>query len=661
VTLDLQMVEARRGAGPAPTTRPSAKEICILLPVWGSDFINEFLDTSLPSLLAPGNIPVLAASLPTRFVFLTRAQDEPAIRVHPACARLSKMCAVEFSAIDDLITQGNHSTTVTLAYAGAIYRAGTAMLDTCFFFLVSDYIMADGSLAAVLARMQAGASAVQVGNFQLDEATAENWLRLHRDGAGTQLVLRPRELMRRALGSLHPLTLANIVNLPLCHNAQANRLLWRVGDDTLIGRFYLLHMICIRPELTDFVIGASCDYSFVPEMCPSGNVLTITDSDEYLVVEVQPHWHESGFIRVGPASVADLAASLSEWTTAGHRTNAEQTIVFHAADLPPSLPAATAEADRFIGQIATALAPKPQPHRDHPYWLGAIAAFRSAVLRRNTGRLVREPRRGVRAAVIGACRWLQQHLGGQIPDVGRFHPRWRDLRLPLAAWKGLIAEPQPHLLIVANRETRLTNWLSRRISDASFVSLPRLTRGRPAMPKTASFDACFVELIDDDFLRAGEILGLVIPLLRPGAELFVVSLNDAWAHDSGYFGRMLAANITRFSPSNLWPETVYIGSASRLRWRVNGICAEAASRLFQNAALLLLPRLMAIALLGPLAAIANLAASWRGERRLRNRVVSGVFIRYRVVTAANTNPLDGATDEEPIDAPIDNKATAVSS
>jgi hypothetical protein len=655
VTLDLQMVEAHRGAERAPTARPPAKEICILLPVWGADFIGEFLDNSLPTLLAPGNVPALAAAFPSRFVFLTRMQDEAVIRAHPACARLSEICAVEFAPIDDLIMQGNHSTTITLAYARAVYRAGEAMLDTCFFFLVSDYIMADGSLAAVLARMQAGASAVQVGNFQLDEATAESWLRRCPADAGTERVLRPRELMRRALGCLHPLTLANIVNLPLCYNTQANRLLWRVDDDTLIGRFYLLHMICIRPELTDFVIGASCDYSFVPEMCPSGNVVTITDSDEYLVVEVQPQWHESGFVSPGVPRIADLATSLSEWTTAGHRANAEQTIAFHAADLPPSLPAAIAEADRFIGQIATELARKPQPHRDHPYWRGAIAAFRLAVLRRDTGGLVRETRPGVRSTVTGAFSWLQKQLCGQTPEVSRFHPRWRDLRRPLAAWKALIAEPQPRLLIAANRETLLTNWLRRRVSDASFVSLLRLTRGRPATLKTGSFDACFVELIDYDFMRAGEFIGLVAPLLRPGAELLVVSLNSGWAYDSGYFGRMLGANITRFSPPSVWPEEVYIGSASYLRWSVNGICAAAAGRL------MLLPRLIVMALLGPLAVIANLASSWRGERRLRNRVVSSIFVRYRVVAAADTNPFGGATGEEPTGAPIDQRTAPVSS
>ena len=86
---------------------------------------------------------------------------------------LRSVCDVEISVIDDLITGDNYSTTITLAYARAVRAAGDAMLDTCFFFMISDYIVADGSLANVLARMQAGYSGVVAGNFQVVEESAK--------------------------------------------------------------------------------------------------------------------------------------------------------------------------------------------------------------------------------------------------------------------------------------------------------------------------------------------------------------------------------------------------------------------------------------------------------------------------------------------------------
>src|SRR5262249_33148693 len=162
-----------------------------------------------------------------------------------------------------------------------------------------------------------------------------------------------------------------------------NRLLWSVDNNTIIGRFYLLHMICIRPEIVDFIIGSSCDYSFVPEMCPRGNVVIITDSDEYLVVELQPHDHEGRFLSLGPYSVERLARSLSEWTTSRHRTNAEQAIIFHSGQISEKLTETLAEAEEFVRELTLHLDPTPQPYRNHPYWLGAIGAFNRAIAARD--------------------------------------------------------------------------------------------------------------------------------------------------------------------------------------------------------------------------------------------------------------------------------------
>jgi hypothetical protein len=616
-----------------PHARSAPKAICLLLPVWGVGFVRQFLDYSLPTLLAPGNIPALAEALPTRFVFMTRAQDEAAIRAHPAYQHLSQVSEVGFSPIDDLMAPGNHSTTITLAFARGVRAAGAEMLDTCFFFLVADYIMADDSLAAVLAHMQKGASAVQVGNFQVDEATAGGWLDQRLAGAGTSLALTPREVMRWALGCMHPLTAANIVNFPLCHNSDANRLLWRVDADTLIGRFYLQHMICIRPEVTDFVVGASCDYSFVPEMCPSANVVTIADSDDYLVVEVQPTGHENQFLRLGPGSVDGLAESLSEWTTAGHRANARQTIVFHAGDLPVTLPVAIAEADGFVRKLAARMSPRPQPHRDHPYWRGAIAAFNATVARRNgTDELA-----GGRpeAAIIRALAWMRRNFLGHVPEVRRAHPRWGDMRLPVAACNKLLAEAQQRLLIGANRATLFTEWVQKRAPGAVHPPLRRLLQGRTvAGLEPGSFDAAVIELVDDDVAHVGEILSVISPLLRPGAQIVLVGVNSDWFAEAGYFGRLFATNAASLVHSGLWADEVRVGSASRFRWWINGACVAIVARLFRRPALLMPLRLVAAAVLLPLTLGLNLVSSWRADRPVRGRIVSSVFMRFHIAPAA---------------------------
>ena len=55
----------------------------LLLPVWGQRYLRRFFEFSLPTMIAPGNIPALAAALPCTFVFLTSAQDAELIAEHP--------------------------------------------------------------------------------------------------------------------------------------------------------------------------------------------------------------------------------------------------------------------------------------------------------------------------------------------------------------------------------------------------------------------------------------------------------------------------------------------------------------------------------------------------------------------------------------------------
>src|SRR5262249_53818641 len=223
-----------------------------------------------------------------------------------------------------------------------------------------------GSLRAVLDRVRSGASGVLTGSLLVDAEAFTPPLRERLHSGSAELVLASRPLLSAALAHLHPLNAASIVNRSSVHDVDANGLFWSVDQATLIGRFYLLHMIAIHPEVTNFVVGSPCDYAFIPELCPSDNVAVLTDSDEYLAIEMQERDRGVRPLRPGPLTPAELARSLSRWTTARHRQNAESTLVFHSSELPDGMPATVASASRFITEVRRHLTPVPQPHRDHP-------------------------------------------------------------------------------------------------------------------------------------------------------------------------------------------------------------------------------------------------------------------------------------------------------
>jgi hypothetical protein len=589
------------GRAPAGEGRGPPQAIKLLLPVWGYRYVRQFLELGLPTLLAPGNIPALAQSLPCEFVILTSTEDEAYIHDHPAFARLSAICRAEIRLIDHLVTGSNYSTTITLAYAEAVRATGSAMLDTCFFFLVSDYIVAQGSLAGVLKAMQAGASGVQVGNFQVTAEDAIPWLREELDPASNTLALPPRDLVGWALGHLHPATVANVVNFPLSHNAHTNRLFWRVDANTLLGRFYLMHMICIRPELENFNIGSSCDYSFIPEMCPSGNVSVLTDSDDYLVIEMQPGGHESGFLRPGPLRPRDLAKTLGEWTTAGHRQNASHSIVFHAADPPDVLPAAISEADAYIQAVARATRRRSQPHWGHPYWRGAIAAFREATGQRLSSeewRLVLGvPDPGSPIFERTRSAWF-----GRPPRVRAWHPLWPDYRLVLTTLAPFLADPRQRLLTISDVPTPFTVMLAARgggvthlkpsqaapffadpnqdvpapLADALAGHGERVVRLQTTPflrnppkryePLHARSDLCLLEFSESDMARAPELMDRIAPLMKAGGKILIVVYNRRGIRQATGFGASVAHHSQRMLRPSARLSEVYFVPASRLRW-----------------------------------------------------------------------------------------------
>jgi hypothetical protein len=557
---------SERPSGPIDRRQPKA--IQLLLPVWGTNYIRQFLEVGLPTLLAPGNLPALAEALPCKLVILTNAEGADLLRPYPGIRYLQSICEIEFRFIDELITGDNYSTTITLAYAKAVQAAGDAMLDTCFFFLISDYIIADGSLRNVLARIFEGYNGVFAGNFQVTREDAHDSFFRQLDEGKPAIVVPPRRLTEWAFRFLHPMTAANTVNFSLCHSAHSNRLFWRVNETTLIGRFYLMHMICIRPEITDFVIGSSCDYSFMPEMCPSDNVHVMTDSDEYLVVEMQGRTHEREFLRLGAVNLDSLVESLAEWTTARHRENAHSVVVFHVGKGSPELAEVVAESKTYIEAIERRL-PAAQPHRNHPYWIGAINAHLAA----------RKPKQessdidleGIQTKTNGYQALLYRGrdlIFGRIPNVRRIHPRWADYKTVVDLARRYFSVGQRRLLIVSESPGAFQSWFSDLASSVTSFDGHRLSvLDRDEYAKLQSpFDGCLLVLRQDELQGARAAIARISPVLSSDASIVVFVTNTQGVGGGHYLGTDILHNIDRFFDLSVVLEKVAFVPSNSLSW-----------------------------------------------------------------------------------------------
>ena len=403
----------------------------MLAALWGEHHSRLFLDYGLPSLLAADNLPLLARQFDCDFEFLTLTEDIRRFRDSPAIAALSAHARVHFTSIDDLKFNQAYGIVLTLAFARGIAGRRDEMTETTFVFLNADFVFSNGSLRSMCEALREGYNAVMAPSFRCaSEAFIEQFrgkLGMPR-GTAPVLSLSSRELVSIAIELVHPTFEAKTVNSGGPFTTLVNQFLWQVDTNTLLGRFYLLFMLCIRPEVPlDEVIGF-CDYTLVPQLVPSGKVKILTDSDEAFLLELQNSAHEVGENLVDEMpEPAFLAERLSEWTTPLHRQFALQDLIFHAEDLPEALDRTRVQAKAFIEDIASRLGP-PCPYRDHRYWKSTFIAlkadpdgvpvFRSGAVAAGTGE---EEGAGLpldgRAFLVANLRRIRDRLGVRIHDL----------------------------------------------------------------------------------------------------------------------------------------------------------------------------------------------------------------------------------------------------
>lgn len=353
--------------------RPRVKFLTV---VWGEAYIARFADLALPSFIAPGNLPALAEATDLEVVIMTRRGDISFFDQHPIFNTLQAICPVRFVEIDDLITTGVYGVTLTLAYARPIIACGREMLNTHFVFMNADFVLADGSLRSLCAQILAGYSIVLGPSFRATAEDVEPLLGAHKNEATGVLSIAPRELAGLSMPHPHATTVAKIRDQHSFHSTHPNQFFWQVDPHTLLGRYYLIFMLCLKPERPIDSINSFCDYAFIPEMCPSGNEAVMDDSDDFFMLELQERAQESAMLRMGRQSEGKTVKSLQQWATPEHRRAAGYDIVFHTRDIPPDIGHHKNEAKAFIERLNSKLGAPPE-HEGHRYWIRGVEAWRN--------------------------------------------------------------------------------------------------------------------------------------------------------------------------------------------------------------------------------------------------------------------------------------------
>jgi len=542
--------------------RPKVK---LLVTVWGESYINQFTSLALPSFLAPGNLPALAKATDLEVMVLTSANSVSIFNQKASFRYLSRICGVRFIEIDDLITNGVYGVTLTLGYARGVMDSGDDMLKTHFVFMNSDFVLADGSLNNLAKRILNGQSIIVAPSFRAVAEDVEPQLLAEVDQASSALTIPPRRLVDVALKHMHPTTIAKIVNQEFCHSIEPNQFFWQVDEHTMIARFYLIFMLCLKPERVISKINSFCDYGFVPQFCPSGNMVVMDDSDEFFMLELSKRTQENFLLRLGSQSMSDITRSLSSWATREHRLFAKFNLLFHAKDLGSETEKIKTNAEEFIAKIERRLS-EPISHAYHHYWVRGVHGWQRLRREQSLSSLAAEidipakiddvPRDyAIHLSLLNRLRPL---LMGARPYLRPWHQDWYDFRDLRRHLRRILGRNDATVLFISDGDSPIEQAFPLEDSRIARINTRSLLTSSSQQwhVEHGKFTHVFCYLPRKDLLSLARIVDQVLPGIAKHGEMLIFVENTGVEYEYINFSRELIENSSYILPAKLYATSV---------------------------------------------------------------------------------------------------------
>jgi hypothetical protein len=382
---------------PKESIDPSGSPIDAALPTrvityaWGEHYLDILLSLTIPALLAPGNLPYVAASTSCELVILTEERFFPAVAAHPSIVHAKRLCPVRLIALDDLIAQKDkYGVALTHALHRGFSDLGPAMTETWQIFLNADFVLAEGSLRSVISRLVQGERLVASPSYCVEAAAVmpklSEWTRM---GAGT-LSVPSRTLAALALANRHNTIRGKTINQPEFSLRLMDQFYWLIDEHTLLGHQMPIAIVGMRPERHLIEPITYWDHGLMREYCPEAQICVLGDSDEFLMIELREKDVAQELIETGRPPPSIVAERLITFLTPYQRDCARFELTLHSGEIPPETVTARAALGGYVGEVLSHLPTFLPSHINHPQWhyhLPGFVEFRHKFLSERLGAL----------------------------------------------------------------------------------------------------------------------------------------------------------------------------------------------------------------------------------------------------------------------------------
>jgi hypothetical protein len=526
----------------------------IITMAWGRPYLETLRSLALPAVLAPGNLPSLAAVLECELVIVTEQGFFDELRASPVLHRLEEHCPVRLVAMDDLVVSaGRYGMALTFALHRGFADLGEAMTDHYLVFFNADFILADGALRTVGHRVLAGEQLIHAPSYCAIRERTEPLLRQRVDAATQTLTVSPRDMAAMILAHRHYTIQGKTVNQRVFHSAYIEQFYWQVDDDTLLGRQMPIALVCMRPERVVTEMRTFWDYGVVSELCPNAKPCVLGDSDDFCMLELRREATMLEQMSLGWPEPEAIARTLGQFVTADQKKLGRYPLVLHSRDLPERVESDQQSLGDFVERVYRAMPPQPVPHLDHPFWLDHYEPFlaeRARYLAAQTATMDQQqaPRTpagadGVASPAGMATRLrlgvrrrlskLRTRAVGRIPIVGPLHPYSAVLRPTYELIEKHLPGGPRRILLVSDHDGPVTQFV-RTLSGRGHAVHEAAELLQDAAPggvildevlRRGPFDVLVSEVTFGGLLKLSALLLAVQPALARPAHVIAFHFN----------------------------------------------------------------------------------------------------------------------------------------
>lgn len=256
-------------------------KIHILNAVWGKDFIDTFVNLSLPFQFASGNLKFLKENADVTYKIFTIPEDEKLIRSSINFKKLSSLVRCELVSNIDKFAEDKYQR-ITDFYKIGIIEANKE--DAGIIFLSPDIILGKDVFKNLFSFISQGKKLIPVMSIRLNlEDFTKDIMANNHFHIDNTIEIGAKDLIKLALNHLHQITQSIIWNENEKICTWPSHIYWKTKNG-IIGRCFHLHPFFVWPENKDVKIVDTYDVNYAFEACPNKNTWKIITSSEDIVI-----------------------------------------------------------------------------------------------------------------------------------------------------------------------------------------------------------------------------------------------------------------------------------------------------------------------------------------------------------------------------------------